>query len=430
MNKTFHRGFLILLAAILLLTCGCAHETEVQKAGFTPVLDTDASVQLDITGAFGNFEALDQVMNAFNEYYPNVTYTYQQLSGEKQITYLESHPEVDLFMISQDTLAPKYRSVLDLCVDLTEAGVNLDAVDPQMLAEYCVDGRQLALPMSQNLYGVVVNVSLLEKEGLSVPRNREEFLTALSVLKEKGYIPVQGPTSKVYAELTSGMVFSGLCTGQPLREAILKGDKAAAAELLNPAFDLLDTLLSEGYTDREVNDSYPNDNYDQAILRFFAGDVPFWVCNSEKVSGMKKRESKSETFQQNPFAYTFIYPPVGNADEGIYREPWFAFAVNKDGVNRDYAVELLRFLATTDQMNQMADVKGVPSAAKESTKPEIYTNVLDEDAIRSSKVNDGSVTSDMVGSWYSCTSSYVNGTYGTRQEAIDAFLTCCMEQIR
>lgn len=28
-------------------------------------------------------------------------------------------------------------------------------------------------------------------------------------------------------------------------------------------------------------------------MTFFEGNVPFWVCDTEKVSGMKKRESKS-----------------------------------------------------------------------------------------------------------------------------------------
>ena len=34
------------------------------------------------------------------------------------------------------------------------------------------------------------------------------------------------------------------------------------------------------------------------------------------VSGMKKRESKSETFSANPFEYEFLYAPLG--DKGAY----------------------------------------------------------------------------------------------------------------
>ena len=41
------------------------------------------------------------------------------------------------------------------------------------------------------------------------------------------------------------------------------------------------------------------------------------------VSGMKKRESKSETFSANPFEYEFLYAPLG--DKGAYadQQPWY-----------------------------------------------------------------------------------------------------------
>ena len=45
-------------------------------------------------------------------------------------------------------------------------------------------------------------------------------------------------------------------------------------------------------------------------------DMPFYVCNAECVSGMKKRESKSETFRTAPFEYEFLYAPLG--DSGAY----------------------------------------------------------------------------------------------------------------
>lgn len=34
------------------------------------------------------------------------------------------------------------------------------------------------------------------------------------------------------------------------------------------------------------------DNYDGSILAFFEGDMPFYVCNAECVSGMKKRSTR------------------------------------------------------------------------------------------------------------------------------------------
>lgn len=51
-------------------------------------------------------------------------------------------------------------------------------------------------------------------------------------------------------------------------------------------------------------------------MKFFGGNVPFWVCDTEKVSSMKKRESKSEAFSANPFEYEFTFAPM--SDNGVY----------------------------------------------------------------------------------------------------------------
>ena len=247
----------------------------------------------------------------------------------------------------------------------------------------------------------------------------------LSALKKKGYNPVQGPTAKVYAELVANQIFSGLCDGQPLNKALQEGDRAAAEAAVMPAVELVDEILAGGYTDPAVNDSYPKDNYDQAILRFLEGDVPFWVCNTEKVGGMKKRESKSEAFQKEPFSYTFIYPPTGENGAYVYREPWCGFAVNKDGSHLDYAMEFIRFLSTEEEINKMANIKGVPSVAKNSSITENYKQVLDAEFIKDGSVNLGEVTPDIVEAWYSCMTGYAAGEYVSAKDAVTEFLDVC-----
>lgn len=52
-------------------------------------------------------------------------------------------------------------------------------------------------------------------------------------------------------------------------------------------------------------------------------------------------------------------------DGGVYEyvEPWYGFAVKKESDAQDYAVEFLRFMARQDELNTLASIKGVPSAA-------------------------------------------------------------------
>ena len=419
-KSVWRQGTAGILAALLLLTTGCGAKETDQK--FQPKLDTKASVELNVLGFFGNFEALDQVSNDFNQYYPNVTFDYQQVGGVKTEAYLDANEGVDIFMTSYQSLTLPGSTLPERCIDLNEAGVDTGAIDDDMLKLYNMGGRQISFPMAQHLTGMVVNKSLLKKEGLTVPTNTEEFLSVLAALKEKGYTPIQGPSSKVYAELTRGYAFAELCANEAVLSAAKAGSQEAV-DALKPAFDFLDTILEQGYTDPAINDTYPDDNYDGAILKFFEGDIPFWVCDSEKVSGMKKRESKSEAFQQNAFDYEFVFAPVGEAGSRLYQEPWYGFAANKDGDNQDYAIEFLRFLATTDEINKIADIKGVPSAAKENTVPAVYEAVLSQDLDSRRCTNTGAITADMESGWYSCTTDYVTGAYDSAESAIREFLS-------
>lgn len=424
MKKYLRAGIAALTAAAVLGTAGCGKKEE---SGFTPKLDTGKKVYMNVSGFFGNFEALDQVIADFNQYYPNVEFSYEQVGGDNFDSYLAANPNVDVMMTSEDIFAKFGSEVEDSCVDLANEEIDVSAIEEDMLQRGYHDGKLLAVPMGQNIYGMAVNVSLLEKEGLSIPENYEEFLNVLSVLKERGYTPIQGPVQKVYAELTQNMLFDMLLSDEKLYTDLMAGEKSAI-EALMPVAEKLETIVENGYTDLSVNESYPPDNYDQAILRFFDGEVPFWICNTEKISGMKKRESKSESFQKDPFEYTFVFPPLGENGSYAYREPWFGFSVNKNGTNYDYAVEFVRFLATKDEIKKMGEIKGIPPVSVEKTEGTIYENVLDPKNVEVSCVNEGKITPGITTNWYTCTSSYAEGNFASVQEMLETFIELCAGQ--
>lgn len=423
MKKNVSLAILSLSLATVMGMTGCGKSEGGQ---FQPKLDTDAKVVLNTTGFFGNFEALDQVTNDFNAYYPNVEFSYEQVNTDSFEGYLEANPGVDIFMTSQETFERMGDRLTEQCADLSKEGVSVGDLEEDMLKMSYHDGKLTTIPMGQNLYGLIVNVSLLEKEGLKVPNNYEEFMDVLAALKEKGYTPIQGPDSKVYAELTEGMAFDMILKDKKLYESLMAGEDSAADALL-PVVEKLGDIIDNGYTDYAVNQSYPQDNYDQAILRFFDGEVPFWVCNTEKVSGMKKRESKSESFQANPFEYTYIHVPLGDKGVYAYSEPWVGFSVNKDSDDYEYAIEFMRFLVTRDEINKIADVKGVPSIAKEKTDVAIYQNVLNPKKVEMEGVNDGTITQPMIADWYTCMNKYATGEYASAREAVEAFVKLCSE---
>lgn len=71
----------VLMAVLLVLgmaACGKSESKAETAGGFAPRLDTNQTATVQIAGFLGNYEALDQTINAFQEYYPNVTFYYDQ----------------------------------------------------------------------------------------------------------------------------------------------------------------------------------------------------------------------------------------------------------------------------------------------------------------------------------------------------------------
>lgn len=399
-----------------------------QSAGFEPRLDTQASVALDTGVFFGNFEALDQVINAFNELYPNVTISYEQVSIGQVAEYLKNNTNVDIVMTEDTNL--RYSDwtdsyVLDDIADLSAEDIDVSAIQSDLLDACTIDGKLTRIPMGQVLAGIVVNKTLLEKEGLSVPTNYQEFLDTCEALKQAGYTPIQGPENFVYSQLVYNLAMTTLGNDPALLDALNNGDESAV-DALEPIFAKVTELKDKGYIDPAVNAEYPDDNYDGAILKFFEGDVPFWVCNTEKVSGMKKRESKSETFSASPFEYQFMYTPI--ADDGVceFVEPWVGFSINKNSDSYDYAVEFIRFLAQEEQLNTMASIKGVPAVTKNSTD-ERYSAILQPENVAQSYINKGALLNHVKDYFTGSAKDLGAGNFADARAAAEDYVSRCAE---
>ena len=436
MKKQLTAAALAAALALNLAACGStaagtdnaasAAAGEAASAEFTPALDTNLSATLDIAGFMGNYEALDQVMNAFNEIYPNVVFTYDHNSIHLLSEYVQNNANVDIFMtaesnLTRDDIPEDY--VADHCLDLTEAGLSFDAVQEDALAACTVDGKLLRLPVAMNPRGIVVNKTLLEKEGLSVPTNYQEFLAALETLQAKGYTPLQGSEQHIYSELMYNMGVDTIMADDSLTAALQKGDASAVTAML-PVFERLESVLP--YTDYDLNSTFGADNYDSTIMAFFEGNMPFYVCTSECFSGMKKRESKSETYSADPFEYEFIYAPMG--DEGVYAytEPWYGFSINKDSEDKDLAVEFLRFMATDEQIEKMASIKGMPAVNKNAAD-ERYPALKNPAAVQADYADNGTVSGVIRGNLNTVYNRFGAGEYASAQEAAEAFVAMCAE---
>lgn len=145
------------------------------------------------------------------------------------------------------------------------------------------------------------------------------------------------------------------------------------------------------------------------------------------VSGMKKRESKSETFSANPFEYEFLYAPLGDKGAYAYQQPWYGFSVNKDSEEKEIAVEFLRFMMQEKEIDEMASIKGLPSVAENGTD-ERYAGLRDAKSIEASFINDGSVPDSIRAALEQVCNDFGAGVYGNANEAVQVFVELCAEK--
>ena len=374
-------ALLTALMVLCLTACGSQKsESATSKAeGFQPALDKATACQINVAGSYSNFEALEAEFDRFNEYYPNVELAYTKIDDYNNIigTVLDGSDAPDIyFSYSWMYGREPYAGAIEHAVNLADPALNLDldCIRPNIILK-TNDGTLPMVPVFSSTYGMLVNKDLFEKEGLSVPTTYEELVSVCDAFREKGCKnPILGFSASETTSLFNLAVNPYFCaTVANDAEAVekLNALDPSAGEYMRPALEKAEQLLNDCGVNLDACAEIEN-NYDAVILRFFEGDVPMMVCSGDAVSGTKKRESQSEAFAANPFTYVFV--PIPLSDEGAYflDMPNLQFSVNKSSSNLDMANEFMRFLVTSQELNEMAKNKGLVSPTKDLSFNSMY----------------------------------------------------------
>ena len=375
--------FLVALMILGLAACGSEKHSEKQEAapeeGFSPSLDTSTEGHLTVAGGYDNFEALETEFDRFNEYYPNVELMFTKVDDYNNMIgmVLNGNDAPDIYVnYSWMYGREQYQSSIDHAEDLSDPalGLDLDSIRSNIILNTS-DGSLPMVPVFSNTYGMLVNNSLFEKEGLKVPESYQELVDVCQTFLERGYEnPMMGFSNEETTSLFTVTAYPFFCeTVAKDPEAVKKLNALdpSAGEYMRPTLEKMVQFLNDGCVNLD-NCAEIEDNYDAVILRFFEGDVPMMICSGDTVSGTKKRESRSEAFIASPFTYTFA--PVPMSDEGaIFLDMAnLQFSVNKDSANLDMANEFMRFLITPEELNLMAQNKGLMSPTKDLSFNSMY----------------------------------------------------------
>ncbi len=371
--------FLTILMILELTACGKEQQETTADEGFKPSRDTSVSCRLKFAGGYDNFEALEAEFDLFNKYYPNVEMTYTKIDDYNNMigTVLNGNDAPDVYVnYSWMYGREKYSSSIDHAENLADPalGLDLDCIRSNIILN-TDDGSLPMVPVFSNTYGMLVNTSLFEKEGLSVPTTYNELVAVCDAFRNKGYEnPIMGYSKKETTSIFTLTIYPFFCgTVAKDKEAVekLNALDPSAGEYIRPSLEKIVQFLNACRIDLNACDRIEN-NYDAVILRFFEGDVPMMTCSGDTVSGTAKRESRSEAFIASPFKYTFVPVPMSDEGAAFLDIANLQFSVNKDSKNLDMANEFMRFLITSAELNRMAQKKGLVSPTKDLSFNSMY----------------------------------------------------------
>ena len=371
--------FLVMLMTLGMTACAVQKPEPVAEEGFHPSMDTSAGGQINVAGGYDNFEALETEFDRFNEYYPNVKLAYTKVDDYNNMigTVLDGNDAPDIYvnyswMYGRD----QYKASIDHAMNLADPGMglDLDCIRDNIILN-TDDGTLPMVPVFANTYGMLVNNSLFEKEGLSVPTTYKELVDVCAAFREKGYKnPLMGFCAQETTSIFTLAIYPYFCgTVAKDKDAVEKLNSldVSAGEYIRPSLEKIAQFANDGCMDMDECAKIEN-NYDAVIMRFFEGDVPMMAASGDAVSGTKKRESRSEAFIANPFSYTFVPIPMSDEGASFLDMPNLQFSVNKDSANADMAKEFMRFLITTPELNEMARNKGLISPTKDLSFNSMY----------------------------------------------------------
>ena len=374
MKKTLCFG----LAAMTALQLAAPAAPALGAAGFQPSLDTDTAGEIRVAGSYNNFEALEAVFDDFNDVYPEVELSYVRLDDYNNMIglALEGSEAPDIY-VTYSWMAGRetYAAAIEHAENLADPalGIDMECLRPNILSK--VGGETLMLPVFSTTHGMLVNHDLFEKEGIAVPVNYEELVSACQAFREKGYAsPVMGysvDSNYMYTFTLAYPYFCAAVAEDPEAVEKLNSLDPAAGGYMRTALEMTVKFIEDGCIDPEVC-SEIEDSYEGVILRFLEGDVPMMLCAGDTVSGTKKRESQSEAFSAHPFTYYFAPVPV-TAEGGYFLDtPSLQFSVNRDSAQLNMANEFMRFLFTSEELTRMAQIKRLVSPTKDLSFDSVY----------------------------------------------------------
>ena len=332
-------------------------------------------------------DALDEILAAFNEAYPNITVDVEVLSSS---SYLATYKNYIAAGDAPDIMFGKPQTMTEFVeggyfMDLT-GQQGLENVLPILVDECTVNGGVYGFPIDAQVKGTFYNKKLFEEAGIEVPQTKTEFLAACDSFMEQGTYPLVHPYNfihGVFHELDSYFTSMADATGNG---NVWMDSQNGVKELSdNPVVVEAMEMFSQMASYKDAGDTAVDQT--QGIQNFAAGQRPMYI-NGGWLMGDVLAASPDGEFGMFPTPWSDT-PEENKLWVGIDD----TFIVSAQTEHPDEVMTFLNFLANDESsqiwMNTAKLMTSNVNVSTENADPFIQEikSYIDEDRIVSKSVN-------------------------------------------
>lgn len=233
------------------------------------------------------------------------------------------------------------------------------------------------IPMGGDLRGMFVNKTLLKSLGLSVPKNRADFLACSKVLLAKGYIPMQANPG------TAGQTFlyPYICnqiTGSSDYQATyqrVENREAGISELFREPYQFFYDYVSQGYYDYTAAKTTPWANdfgsqtetglgrlffniHDDGTGTYTKVDDLGNIAFLPQALSISNTMAKVKDDYHSSIDYEFILSPVGTTGGYAYLSPAKGIGISKGTSQKEWTLEFLNFFFSATEQTKFSSLNG------------------------------------------------------------------------
>ena len=332
-------------------------------------------------------DALDEILAAFNEAYPNITVDVEVLSSS---SYLATYKNYIAAGDAPDIMFGKPQTMTEFVeggyfMDLTGQQC-LENVLPILVDECTVNGGVYGFPIDAQVKGTFYNKKMFEEAGIEVPQTKTEFLAACDAFMEQGTYPLVHPYNfihGVFHELDSYFTSMADATGNG---NVWMDSQNGVKELSdNPVVVEAMEMFSQMASYKDAGDTAVDQT--QGIQNFAAGQRPMYI-NGGWLMGDVLAASPDGEFGMFPTPWSDT-PEENKLWVGIDD----TFIVSAQTEHPDEVMTFLNFLANDESsqiwMNTAKLMTSNVNVSTENADPFIQEikSYIDEDRIVSKSVN-------------------------------------------